>query len=322
MVLEHRGEKYQPALRIIGHNGKEIAHYFLPPGSLFMVSREQEVKAGDVLVRMPREVQKTKDITGGLSRIAELFEARVPKDPAILADIDGEIVFGGLHRGLRKISIVSGATSYDYFVARGQQLNVMNGDRVQAGDLLTSGAPVLHDMLRILGPDVVQKYLVNQIQEIYRLQGIDISDKHIELVVRQMIRKVRIIDAGDTDFLIGDKVDRMHFMSVNAVLRAEGKKVAVAKPVLMGLTQASLSTESWISAASFQETTRILTEAAISGKADNLRGLKERVTVGKLISAGTGIQSFRKKYLGSNKSELENQAHEQEMREIGIVEGK
>lgn len=320
MVLEHRGEKYQPALRIIGDNGQEVAYYFLPPGSLFMVTRGQEVKAGDVLVRMPREVQKTKDITGGLSRIAELFEARLPKDPAIIADIDGEIVFGGLHRGLRKISVVAGATSYDYYVARGQQLNIMNGDRVQAGDLLTSGAPVLHDMLRILGPDVVQKYLVNQIQEIYRLQGIDISDKHIELVVRQMIRKVRIVDAGDADFLIGDKVDRMHFMSVNSVLRSEGKRVAVAKPVLMGLTQASLSTESWISAASFQETTRILTEAAISGKADNLRGLKERVTVGKLISAGTGIASFRKKYLGSSKSELENQAHEQEMREIGIVE--
>jgi DNA-directed RNA polymerase subunit beta' len=220
---------------------------------------------------------------------------------------------------LRKISVVSGSTSYDYYVARGQQLNVMNGDRVQAGDMLTSGSPVLHDMLRILGPDVVQKYLVNQIQEIYRLQGIDISDKHIELVVRQMMRKVRITDPGDTDFLIGDRVDRTHLMSINAALQAEGKKVAVAKPVLMGLIQASLSTESWISAASFQETTRILTEAAISGQADNLHGLKERVTVGKLIAAGTGIASFRKKYLGSNKSDLENQAHEQEMRELNVL---
>ncbi len=318
MVLEHRGEKYQPALRITNDKGEEVAHYYLPSGSLFMVTKGQEVKAGDVLVRIPREVQKTKDITGGLSRIAELFEARVPKDPAIIADIDGEVVFGGLHRGLRKVSVVSGTDSYDYYVPRGKQLNVMNGDRVQAGDLLTSGAPVLHDLLRILGPDVVQKYLVNQIQEIYRLQGIDISDKHIELVVRQMIRKVRIIDSGDTDFLVGDRVDRMHLMSVNSVLRSEGKKVAVARPVLMGLTQASLSTESWISAASFQETTRIIAEAAIAGQADHLYGLKENVTVGKLIPAGTGIASFRKKYLGSSKSELEKQAQEEEMREVEI----
>ncbi len=323
MVLDHRGEKYQPALRISDKKTHdEVAHYFLPPGSLFMVTRGQEVQSGDVLVRIPREVQKNKDITGGLTRIAELFEARVPKNPAIIADIDGEVVFGGLYRGLRKISIVAGATTYDYYVARGEQLNVMNGDYVQAGDLLTAGSPVLHDMLRILGPDVVQKYLVNQIQEIYRLQGIDISDKHIELVVRQMIRKVRIVDPGDTDFLIGDRVDRTYLMSVNAILRSEGKKVAVAKPVLMGLTQASLTTESWISAASFQDTTRILTEAAISGQADHLHGLKERVTVGKLISAGTGIPSFRKRYLGSSKSDLENQAHEQEMRELGMVDVK
>lgn len=312
MVLDHRGERYQPALRIIDDKQEEVAHYFLSPGSLFVVARGQTVRAGDVLVKIPREVQKTKDITGGLSRIAELFEARMPKDPAILADIDGEIVFGGLHRGLRKISIVSGAESYDYYIPRGKQLNVMNGDHVQSGDLLTSGAPVLHDMLRILGPDAVQKYLVHHIQEIYRLQGIDISDKHIELVVRQMIRMVRIVEPGDTDFLIGDRVDRMHLMSVNSVLRAEGKKVAIAKSVLMGLTQASLSTESWISAASFQETTRILTEAAISGQADYLYGLKENVTVGKLIPAGTGIVSFRKKYLGNDKSDIETKADAQE----------
>jgi DNA-directed RNA polymerase subunit beta' len=196
----------------------------------------------------------------------------------------------------------------------------MNGNIVQAGDLLTTGAPVLHDMLRILGPDVVQKYLVDQIQEIYCLQGIDISDKHIELIVRQMMRKVRIVDPGDTDFLIGDRVDRMHFTSVNAVLRAEGKKVAVARPILMGLTQASLSTESWISAASFQETTRILTEAAISGQADFMYGLKENVTVGKLIPAGTGVDSFRRKYLGCSTSELERQAQEQEKLEAKELE--
>ena len=264
---------------------------------------------------MPREVSKTKDITGGLPRIAELFEARAPKDPAIVSDIDGEVVFGGLQRGLRKISVVSGSQSFDYFVPRGKQLNVVNGDKVNAGDRLTTGIPVLHDMLRILGLDVVQKYLVDQIQQIYRLQGIDINDRHIELIVRQMMRKVRIVEPGDTDFLVGDRIDRIHFKTVNALLRAENKKPAIGKPVLMGITQASLGTESFISAASFQETTRILSEAAISGQVDHLYGLKENVIVGKLIPAGTGIATFRNQYLGNDVSELEKQAQQEEMRE-------
>jgi len=320
IILEHRGEEHQPGLNILDDEGNEIAHYYLPAGAILMVRNKDKVKAGDILVKIPREAQKTKDITGGLTRIAELFEARAPKDPAIISDIDGQVVFGGLHRGLRKISVVSGTESYDYFVPRGKQLNIVDGDHVRAGDQLTMGVPVLHDLLRILGPDVVQKYLVDQVQEIYRLQGIDINDKHIELIVRQMMRKVRVVDSGDTDFLVGDRVDRMHFIAVNSIIRAEGKKVATAKPVLMGLTQASLSTESWISAASFQETTRILAEAAVAGQADYLYGLKENVTVGKLIPAGTGIASFRAKYLGSNQSELERQAHEHEMREVNLAE--
>ncbi len=297
MVLEHRSDKYQPAISILNQQGDEIAQYYLPTGAHINVEPNQHVEVGDVLVKMPREVTRTKDITGGLPRIAELFEARAPKDPAILADIDGEVVFGGLHRGLRKVSVVNGDESYDYFIPRGKQLNVVNGDHVSAGDPLTSGAPVLHDILRILGPDTLQRYLVNQIQEIYRLQGININDRHIELIVRQMLRKVRIIDPGDTDFLIGDRVDRIHFKTVNAALQAEGKKVAVAKPVLMGITLASLGTESVFAAASFQETTRILAEAAISGQVDYLYGLKENVIIGKLIPAGTGITSFRKKYI-------------------------
>jgi len=303
IVLEHKSEKYQPALGIEDAQGDELAHYHLPAGSYLSVTDGKNVQAGDILVKMPREISKTKDITGGLPRIAELFEARVPKDPAISSDIDGEVVFGGLHRGLRKISVVSGAESFDYFVPRGKQLNVVNGDKVSAGDPLTVGDPVLHDMLRILGPDVVQRYLVDQIQEIYRLQGIDINDRHIEIIVRQMLRKVRIIESGDSDFLVGDRVDRIHFRMVNSLLQAENKKVAFAKPVLMGITQASLGTESFISAASFQETTRILAEAAISGQVDQLYGLKENVIVGKLIPAGTGIKSFREKYLGDGKQE-------------------
>ncbi|MCX5921960.1 MAG: DNA-directed RNA polymerase subunit beta' [Candidatus Dependentiae bacterium] len=314
MILEHKNEKYQPALSILDENGDELVQYYLPAGSFLNVTAGSRVEVGDILVKMPREVSKTKDITGSLPRIAELFEARAPKDPAILADISGEIVFGGLHRGLRKVSVVAGTESFDYFVPRGKQLNVGNGDRVTAGDQLTSGVPVLHDILRILGPNVVQKYLVDQIQQIYRLQGIDLNDKHIELIVRQMLRKVRVIDQGGTDFLIGDRVDRIHFQTVNAVLKTQSKKVASAKPILMGITQASLGTESFISAASFQETTRILAEAAISGQVDNLYGLKENVIVGKLIPAGTGIKSFRIKHLGDDVSDFEKQAQEEEIR--------
>ncbi len=213
---------------------------------------------------------------------------------------------------MRKISVVSGSESFDYLVPRGKQLNVVDGEKINAGDQLTSGSPVLHDMLRILGPDVVQRYLVDHIQEIYRLQGIDINDKHIELIVKQMMRKVRVIDQGETDFLVGDRVDRIHFKHVNALLHKEGKKVATAKPILMGITTASLGTESFFSAASFQETTRILAEAAIMGQVDYLYGLKENVIVGKLIPAGTGIPSFRAKYLGDDVSEIEQKARREE----------
>jgi len=315
-VLEQKDEKWQPALSIVDKDGEELAMYYLPTGSFLDVTDGQEVSSGDVLVKMPREISRTKDITtGGLPRIAELFEARAPKDPAILADIDGDVVFGGLQRGMRKISVVSGSDSYDYLVPRGKQLNVVDGEKVSAGDQLTAGSPVLHDMLRILGPDVVQKYLVDHIQEIYRLQGIDINDRHVELIVKQMMRKVRVVDQGDTDFLVGDRVDRIHFKNVNALLMAEGKKVATAKPVLMGITTASLGTESFFSAASFQETTRILAEAAISGQVDYLYGLKENVIVGKLIPAGTGVASFRRKYLGEDVSDIEQQARMQEGKE-------
>ena len=190
-----------------------------------------------------------KILTGGLPRISEFFEARTPKDPAILADIDGEIVFGGLYRGLRKVSVTNGVETFDYFIPRSKQLNVVNGDRVKAGEALTQGTPILHDLLRISGPEVLQKYLVDQVQEVYRRQGVDINDRHIELIVRQMSRKVRVIDPGDTDFLIGDRVDKIHFKMVNDALVAEGKRPAQAKQILQGITLSSLGTESFISAA-------------------------------------------------------------------------
>jgi len=298
MVLEYKSDKYQPAISILDKDGEEIAQYYLPTGSFLVVDENQQVAIGEALVKIPRETSRTKDIVGGLPRIAELFEARLPKDPAILADIDGEVVFGGIYRGLRKVSVVSGEESYDYFIPRGKQVNVVNGDRVRAGDSITSGSPVLHDILKIMGPEVLQHYLVDQIQEIYRRQGVNINDRHVELIVRQMLRKVRILEPGDTSFLVGDRVDKIHFKLVNAALKAEGKKMAKAKPVLTGITMASLGTESFISAASFQETTRILAEAAISGQVDYLYGLKENVIIGKLIPGGTGIKSFCQKYLG------------------------
>lgn len=312
MILEHKGERYQPAISVVDDMDNELALYYLPSGSYLMVEPNQKVEIGDVLIKMPREISKTKDITGGLPRIAELFEARIPKDPAIISDIDGEIVIGGLYRGMRKISVVSGDQSYDYYAPRGKQLNVINGDKVNAGDLLTSGEPVLNDLLRILGPDYVQKYLVNQIQQIYRLHGVFINDRHIEIITRQMLRKVRIIDVGDSDFLIGDKIDQIYFRFVNSLLQAEGKRVAIAKPILMGITMSSLVTESMFAAASFQETTRILAEAACSGQVDHLYGLKENVIIGKLIPAGTGITSFKEKYIGKDISDLEQQALDEE----------
>ena len=304
LILENREERYQPALSIVDEDGTEMAHYYLPTGSYLAVGPNQKLEVGDIIVKMPRDVSKTKDITGGLPRIAELFEARLPKNPAILAEVDGEVVVGGLHRGQRKISVVSGEQTFDYLVPRGKQLTVFTGDKVSAGDQLTAGEPVLQDLLSILGSDHVERYLVSQIQEIYRLNGIDINDRHIEVIVRQMLRKVRVVDPGETDFLVGDRVDRIHFRMVNNLLRSEGKRPATARSVLMGITMASLGTESVLSAASFQETTRILAEAAVAGKVDYLYGLKENVIIGKVIPAGTGIPSYREKYIGKELSDI------------------
>ena len=301
-ILENKSEKYQPAVMIQDSKGDELAQYYLPHSSYLLMQDGQSIKKGDVLVKIPKEASKTADITGGLPRVSEIFEARLSKNSAIISDIDGEIVFCGLHRGHRKISVVAGEESFDYLVPRDKQLIVANGDKIKSGSPLTTGLPVLHDILRILGPDVLQTYIVNQIQEIYCLQGVNIDGRHIELIAKQMLRKVRVVDPGDTDFLIGDRVDKIHFRTVNAALKSEGKKVASAKPVLMGITMASLGTESVFSAASFQETTRILSEAAVFGQVDNLYGLKENIIIGKLIPAGTGIPSFRKRYIEENQT--------------------
>ena len=318
-ILERRDEKRQPCIVIIDKQGEELARYFLPTSSQIHVNDGDIIESGDVLAKLPREEKRTKDITGGLPRVAELFEARIPKDAAFISEVSGIVRFGGLHRGQRRITITTEeGDTFEYSVPRSKHLNIEDGQKVIAGDLLTSGVPNSHDILRILGPDELQKYLVKEIQEIYRLQGVGINDKHIELIVRQMLKKVRIVDPGDTSFAVGDRVDKIHLQAINRSMVKEGKKIATAKSILMGITKASLGTDSFLSAASFQETTRVLTEASIVGQVDYLYGLKENIVIGRLIPAGTGIPSFRTKYLGEDISDLEKQAREEEKLEASL----
>jgi DNA-directed RNA polymerase subunit beta' len=253
-------------------NGLE-ARYFMPVDAILSVENQSEVKAGDVLARIPRESSKTRDITGGLPRVAELFEARKPKDFAIISEIDGRVEFGKDYKTKRRIVVRPHDESgqpVEYLIPKGKHISVQEGDHVQRGDLLMDGNRVPHDILHVLGVEALATYLVNEIQEVYRLQGVKINDKHIEVIVRQMLQKVEIMDAGDTTFLAGEQVDRDEFEAANAKAAAESMRLATAKPVLQGITKASLQTRSFISAASFQETTRVLTEAAVNGKVDSL----------------------------------------------------
>jgi DNA-directed RNA polymerase subunit beta' len=248
------------------------------------------VSAGDVIAKIPRETTKTKDITGGLPRVAELFEARKPKEQAIISEIDGTVHFAGFQRGARKVVVESDSgEAREYLVPRGKYVNVHEGDRVGAGEPLMDGAANPHDILDILGEKELQKYLVNEIQEVYRLQGVQINDKHIEVIVKQMLKRVVIEEPGDTDFLVGEQVAKTIFNRHNQAIAQEGGTPARGKPILLGITKSSLSTESFISAASFQETTRVLTQASVGGLVDRLRGLKENVIMGRIVPAGTGI---------------------------------
>jgi DNA-directed RNA polymerase beta' subunit len=267
------------------------ARYYLSVDAILSVEPGQEVHAGDVLARVPRESAKTRDITGGLPRVAELFEARKPKDHSIISDIDGTIEFGKDYKSKRRIIVQPGEKDmepHEYLIPKGKHVSIQEGDYVRRGDSLMDGSPVPHDILRVMGIEALADYLVTEIQDVYRLQGVKINDKHIETIVRQMLQKVEVIDPGETTFLIGEQVDRMEFDEGNTKTVERGGKAARAIPVLQGITKASLQTQSFISAASFQETTRVLTEAAVSGKTDNLEGLKENVIVGRLIPAGTG----------------------------------
>ncbi|AKU91682.1 DNA-directed RNA polymerase subunit beta' [Vulgatibacter incomptus] len=308
VVIESKDADSRPRITLKDAQGNAMllpgtdqeARYFLPVGANINVAHEDEIGPGDVLARMPRETTKTKDITGGLPRVAELFEARKPKEFAVISEIDGVVSFGKDTKGKRKVVVtpeVDGKQrpelAKEYLISKGKHISVHQGDRVTAGEALMDGAANPHDILKVLGAQELSAFLVDEIQEVYRLQGVKINDKHIEVIVRQMLRRVRITDVGDTNFLIDEQVEKFVFEEENERVETEGGRAAQGEPLLLGITKASLSTESFISASSFQETTKVLTEAAISGKVDYLRGLKENVIMGRLIPAGTGVGSYK-----------------------------
>ncbi len=301
-------------LKISGTNIE--ARYLLPVGAIMTVDEGDGVKGGDVIVKIPRETTKTKDITGGLPRVAELFETRKPKECAVISEIDGAVSFGKDTTGKRKVIVTPEVGELkEYLIPKGKHISVREGDRIRAGEPLMDGSANPHDILSVLGVKELAKYLVDEVQEVYRLQGVKINDKHIEVIVRQMLRRVKIKDPGDTDFLPGEQVERYIFEEANEKMLSKGKRPAIAEPLLQGITKASLSTESFISAASFQETTRVLTEASIAGKIDYLRGLKENVIMGRLIPAGTGFPSYRK----VKPLVQEEPGSEKELKEVNIA---
>jgi DNA-directed RNA polymerase subunit beta' len=310
-----RGSELRPAILIKeSKGGKPVrvsrgvdARYLLPVDAILQVEPHAKVKAGDVLARIPIASAKTGDITGGLPRVAELFEARRPKDNAIIAEITGTVEFGKDYKNKQRIFIKpddENAETKEYLIPRGKNLAVQHGDRIEKGDFVYDGHPAPHDILAIKGVEELANYLINEIQDVYRLQGVTINDKHIEVIVRQMLQKVEVEDPGETEFLKGEQIDRIEFNELNLAVEKSGKRPATAKPVLLGITKASLQTRSFISAASFQETTRVLTDAAVNGKVDTLEGLKENVIVGRLIPAGTGGMLRRLRKEAAKRDEL------------------
>jgi DNA-directed RNA polymerase subunit beta' len=296
VVMDAPDEKRQPMVIVRPQGGTKAdeKRYLMPTHAHLMVQDGEEAHAGDVVAKIPRATTKTKDITGGLPRVVELFEARKPRETAVISEINGIVKYGEISKGMRKISIVADdGQQIDYSIPRGIHINVQEGERVRSGDPLMDGPRNPHDILHVLGEKELQKYLVNEIQEVYRLQGVNINDKHLEVISRQMMRWVKVDDIGDTEFLPEEVVDKFRFREENQRVIESGQRPAQGRAVLLGITKASLSTDSFISAASFQETTRVLTEAAINGKVDYLRGLKENVIMGRLIPAGTGMEYYR-----------------------------
>ena len=288
----------RPQIKLIGENGEEVkiagtdhsVNISFPVGALITVRDGQQVQVGEVLARIPQESQKTRDITGGLPRVAELFEARSPKDAGMLAEITGTVSFGKDTKGKQRLVITDlDGVGHEFLIPKEKQVLVHDGQVVNKGEMIVDGPADPHDILRLQGIERLATYVVDEVQDVYRLQGVKINDKHIEVIVRQMLRRVNIVDAGDTGFITGEQVERAELLNENDRVEAEDKRPAVYDNILLGITKASLSTDSFISAASFQETTRVLTEAAIMGKRDDLRGLKENVIVGRLIPAGTGM---------------------------------
>jgi DNA-directed RNA polymerase subunit beta' len=302
-IIESKNAEERPRISIKDETGKTsklarssgMARYMLPIGAILLVEEGAQVKAGEVIAKLPRATTKTKDITGGLPRVAELFEVRKPKEIAILSEIDGYVTIEkGTRKGKQKIIItpVDVGETKEYLIPRGKHINVYEGDYVRAGEPLISGSAIPQDILNIKGEIAVASYLVDEVQEVYRLQGVRINDKHIEVIVRQMMRRVKVLDPGDTDFIVEEQVDRIKFEEANEAIIEKGELPARAEPLILGITKASLSTDSFISAASFQETTKVLTDASICGKEDHLQGLKENLIMGKLIPAGTGFPSY------------------------------
>jgi DNA-directed RNA polymerase subunit beta' len=338
------GKDLKPTITLVDGKGKELclagtnmpAHYTLPPNAILSLNDGDKIGVGDVIARIPQEGSKTRDITGGLPRVADLFEARKPKEPAILAEISGTVSFGKETKGKRRLQITpsdgkpleDGSSHWEMLIHKHRQITVFEGEQVEKGEVVSDGPLVPHDILRLMGTEALARYIVNEIQEVYRLQGVKINDKHIEVIVRQMLRKVEITNMGDSRFVKGEQIEFSEITEENKRLVADDKEPAKFERLLLGITKASLATESFVSAASFQETTRVLTEAAVSGKRDFLRGLKENVVVGRLIPAGTGLayhaERKRRREMDSDESTVSIQEVEAALTEAlqsGISEG-
>jgi len=309
-------KEFRPAVNVVDKKGNEVclpgtnhaAHYFLPANAIVNLKDGASLNIGDVIARIPQEGSKTRDITGGLPRVADLFEARKPKEPAILAEISGTVSFGKETKGKRRLVItpkdgvnpIDGSDHYEVLIPKWRTMTVFEGEHIEKGEVVSEGPPTPHDILRLKGVEPLAQYIVNEVQDVYRLQGVRINDKHIEVIVRQMLRKVEVAKPGDSNLIKGEQLMFTKILEINDGLREEDKQEVQFDRVLLGITKASLATESFISAASFQETTRVLTEAAVTGKRDFLRGLKENVVVGRLIPAGTGLayhEARKKRYI-------------------------
>ena len=324
-----KGNELKPELLILDSDGEPVRNeagnpvtYPMSVDAILSVEDGQDIKAGDVVARIPREGAKTKDITGGLPRVAELFEARRPKDHAIIAEIEGYVRFGKDYKNKRRIGIQPADENLDlveYMVPKGKHIPVQEGDFVQKGDYIMDGNPAPHDILAIMGVEALADYMVDEVQDVYRLQGVKINDKHIEVIVRQMLQKWEISDSGDTVLLKGETVDKAEFDEANAKSVGRGGRPAEGQPILLGITKASLQTRSFISAASFQETTRVLTEASVQGKRDKLVGLKENVIVGRLIPAGTGGATQRVRRIASERDNVVLEARREEAEQAAAL---